>query len=481
MKKCSSAAAHYDRMDDKKRKHQEHLSDKESHALNLQGSCCACFTQICEVNKEIMHLRSILSSLPCIVFGLDQRGTFTLRDGKGVGQYGIKACGGNDAARAEDVRKVRSGELKRTITIVEGRFYETTFEPVQSVDGQDVPSTVCGITVDVTPLKLAERQGIESQLKTFWIVRFSIEGEILFVGPNATMYHGWEPEELIGKNAEILTHPDDIISQREIFNRLLSVNEEKDVEIKVRVRHKDGHYIWVRGISNLIRDTTGKPTEIVNLVWDITEEIERERKLKDAIEAANSANKLKSEFLAVVSHELRTPLNSMCVCVCLYVCSILGFTTVLSDTSLDSTQREFVDNIQNSAQALMCLLSDVLDFSRLEAGRVEMHNEVFDIRVCVEEALSILAPAAAEKRLMLASVIDPQLPPMVCGDNNRIRQIILNLLSNGHSSFSRIAFGLYLLMHTMIQSEIHSIWPSVHYADWSSMHTLSKRKRLNCL
>jgi len=431
--------------------------------------------EIAQLKEEIRHLRAILSSLPCIVFAVDKSGIITLSTGKGLTQAGYgegEVVGRNllTFSGKYDFGRALSGELTHWVNDRNGRYFETILEPVRSPDDKEVASAFCGLTIDVTPQKLAENKGIDHELKTFWISRTTIDGRRLYISPNVEKYTGYDPGELIGGNTADPIHPDDLPVLKAFFARILSGSNEKDFEARVRMLHKDGHYIWVQSISNIVLNADGKPSEVVHLLRDITEEVERERLLQETLEKANSANRIKGEFLAMVSHELRTPLNS-----------ILGFTTVLSDTSLDSTQREFVDNIQNSAQALMCLLSDVLDFSRLEAGRVEMHNEVFDIRVCVEEALSILAPAAAEKRLMLASVIDPQLPPMVCGDNNRIRQIILNLLSNGHSSFSRIAFGLYLLMHTMIQSEIHSIWPSVHYADWSSMHTLSKRKRLNCL
>ncbi len=189
--------------------------------------------------------------------------------------------------------------------------------------------------------------------------------------------------------------------------------------MEVRLLAADGHEREAVMSANPIKDDSGRFLGYRGIGRDVTTEKEHQRELEAARETAETANRAKSEFLAMVSHEIRTPMNA-----------IIGMGGLLLDTELSAEQRHYADTIRNAGDSLVGLINDILDLSKLEAGRIEIEQERFDLVAVVQDVVDMVRPAADRKGLPIETRMDDAMPRWFTGDSGRVRQVLLNLASN---------------------------------------------------
>jgi two-component system, sensor histidine kinase and response regulator len=191
------------------------------------------------------------------------------------------------------------------------------------------------------------------------------------------------------------------------------------ISTRFRARGADGATVHVQNFGRIILDEKGMPSRLLGVSWDVTKEVVASELLQQQTEAARAASRAKSHFLANVSHEIRTPMNG-----------IIGMTGLLLDTHLDRTQHDYAETIRSSADSLLTVINDILDFSKIEAGKLELESIELDLHANVEDVGSAMAFQAATKGLELIVNVEPQLTGRVLGDPQRLRQCLLNLVSN---------------------------------------------------
>jgi len=224
-------------------------------------------------------------------------------------------------------------------------------------------------------------------------------------------------EEELGLGWLNAVHPDDREDCLRACERGFATR--RTFKLMYRLRRRDGEYRVIEDICSPRFDPTGEFSGYIGACTDITDQLNTETELRNALEAARDANQAKSTFLAMMSHEIRTPLHS-----------IIGFTHLLLDSGISTEHRNLVSPILSGGEMLLAVINDILDYSKIEAGEVELERLQCSLPQCIEEVSALFSAKAQEKNLNFHSTLCSDVPERVTGDLNRLRQILMNLLSN---------------------------------------------------
>ena len=297
------------------------------------------------------------------------------------------------------------------------------------------------LTHDITPEKAAQEEASRASALARWV--FSATSEVAIIGTDndglVTVFNvgaekmlGYDAAEAVGKMTPVTFHDPGEVKQRseEITLALNTLVECFDVFVEYARRggaeerewtyiRKDGSRLTVNLMVTASRDDTGKIFGYLFVAVDITKRKQAETNLLAAMVAAEASNRAKSAFLANMSHEIRTPMNG-----------IIGMADLLLNSHLDGEQREFAGTIKSSSQALLTILNDILDYSKIEAGKLTIEWIDFDLHETLSSAIELFREAAQTNGLVLSYNIAPNVPRLVRCDPSRLRQIVMNLVGN---------------------------------------------------
>lgn len=252
------------------------------------------------------------------------------------------------------------------------------------------------------------------------IISVNKNHEIVLFNESAEKLFGYRCDEAIGQQLDILI-PESVRNHHSSYLTKFAQSGESARTMgqrgEISGRRKDGSLFPMEASICAIGE--GDNLIFTAIARDVSQRHAQNKALEAAKEAAESADYAKSMFLANMSHEIRTPLNA-----------VVGMTSLLLDTRLSDEQKDCAETIRSSSEALLSIINDILDYSKIEVGKLELEYHAFDLRNCIEESLDLVSPIAAEKQLNLAYIIDDGVPAVIVSDITRVRQILVNLLSN---------------------------------------------------
>ncbi|MEZ8741241.1 ATP-binding protein [Photobacterium swingsii] len=250
------------------------------------------------------------------------------------------------------------------------------------------------------------------------IIITDAKGKITWVNPAFESLTGYTLSEVVGQSPGSLLQGDS--SDLEIVHEMSrKIAQKEAVRVEILNYAKSGESYWVELDISPVTDSTGEIVRFIAVERDITQRRQVEEQLETALKEATRATRAKSEFLANMSHEIRTPMNA-----------IMGFTELLLEKPMHAEHREQLELVHRSAGNLVAIINDILDYSKIEAGKLSLTNEAFDLQEVLESTIDLCGYQAKEKELPLVMNIAPAINTKVMGDKGRVNQILLNLIGN---------------------------------------------------
>jgi len=333
----------------------------------------------------------------------------------------------SNIALKEEQQIIKSGEgivgkIER-VNRLDGTYswFNTTKLPLRDQQGKIIGTF--GVSRDITQNKQMEQDLKESeeqfrnlaQASPMTIMLFQ-DDKWVYANPAACKLSRYSKEELLGMNFWDIFSPEyiEVIKER---GALRQSGKKTDQHYEAKIFRKDGQerWIYVSGISTIYK---GKPAGLVTVI-DITDRKKSENELKIAKENAEAANHVKSEFLANMSHEIRTPLNA-----------VIGFSELLSGLVSNDIEKSYLTSIKTSSKSLLTIINDILDLSKMEAGKLDIHYKPVDPRMILSEISQIFQNKLEIKQLDLIIDVEDDIPSTLLLDETRIRQVLLNIVGN---------------------------------------------------
>ena len=301
--------------------------------------------------------------------------------------------------------------------------------PVVDEDGTTL---LGGISLDITERVEAERalresnqfvQAVADQLTAHLFIFDVSTARPIYFNPAAVEFYGMSVADFQTREPGYIfqfAHPDHGRLLHTYMARMRQIQPGERLEGEIRMRDVSGIYHWLGFTQTaLTYDDSGRVMQVLGVAQDITERKRLQAQLEEARDVALESVRIKSEFLATMSHEIRTPMNG-----------VIGLTELLLQSDLDAEQQSWASGISESAASLLTIINDILDFSKIEAGKLVFESIEFDPGRLVEEVSSQMRNRASAKAIELGSLIEADVPTAVKGDPGRLRQVLLNLVSN---------------------------------------------------
>ncbi len=414
---------------------------------------------------------SLVDNLPVQMLRKDRDGTFTFANKAfcellglpfeeivGKTDFDFYPHGLAEKFRDDDRRVMDTGELFETVEENkkdgDTRYVQVVKSPVRDAHGKIIGTQA--IFWDVTKRKQAEadleheRYLLQTLMDNLPHTIYFKDAQSRFVRINkaqARHFQIADVSEAIGKSDSDYFAEEHSRQALEDEQGIMRTGQPI-VDMEEKEVWPDGHETWVATTKLPFYDQEGRIIGTFGISRDITVQRQAAEALRAAKEAAEAANRAKSDFLANISHEIRTPMNA-----------IIGMTELVLDTTLNSMQREYLRMVRESGEALLLVINDVLDFSKIEAGKIELEHTTFDLPETLGDTMKSLAVRAHGKGLELACQIHPGLPANLVGDIGRLRQVVVNLVGNAIKFTDRGEVVLLVNQQSQADDEV-----TVHFA-----------------